>query len=88
MADMIDHLRQTDKEQIKEWFRQRAAIAQMLDARDGGRQPILISRHADELRRIERGYGDAQKPEDYLDSFGAYLRDYILTTYFNFERNY
>jgi type I restriction enzyme R subunit len=77
MADMINHLRQTDPQQLKEWFRQRAAIAQLLDARDGGRQPILISRHADELRRVERGYGNAQKPEDYLDSFGAYLRENI-----------
>ncbi|TBR56546.1 type I restriction-modification system endonuclease [Westiellopsis prolifica IICB1] len=77
MAEMINHLRQSDPQQLKEWFRQRSAIAQMLDARDGGRQPILISRHADELRRVERGYGNAQKPEDYLDSFGAYLRENI-----------
>ncbi|MBD2214702.1 type I restriction-modification system endonuclease [Nostoc linckia FACHB-104] len=77
MADMINHLRQTDPQQLKEWFKQRASIAQMLDARDGGRQPVLISRHADELRRVERGYGNAQKPEDYLDSFSAYLRENI-----------
>ncbi|MBD2211214.1 type I restriction-modification system endonuclease [Nostoc linckia FACHB-104] len=77
MAEMINHLRQTDPQQLKEWFKQRASIAQMLDARDGGRQPILISRHADELRRVERGYGNVQKPEDYLDSFSAYLRENI-----------
>ncbi len=77
IPEMINHLRQSDPRQVQEWFRQRAAIAQMLDARDGGRQPLLISRHADELRRVERGYGNAQKPEDYLDSFGAYLRDNI-----------
>ncbi|MBD2492418.1 type I restriction-modification system endonuclease [Aulosira sp. FACHB-615] len=77
ISEMIDHLRQTNPQQLKEWFKQRAAIAQMLDERDGGRQPILISRHADELRRVERGYGNAQKPEDYLDSFSAYLRENI-----------
>ncbi|MBD2415667.1 hypothetical protein H6H01_34135 [Nostoc calcicola FACHB-3891] len=77
IPEMINHLRQSDPRQIQEWFRQRSAIAQMLDARDGGRQPILISRHADELRRVERGYGNAQKPEDYLNSFGAYLRENI-----------
>ncbi|MEH2395632.1 MAG: type I restriction-modification system endonuclease [Nostoc sp.] len=77
IPEMINHLRQSDPRQVQEWFRQRAAIAQMLDARDGGRQPLLISRHADELRRVERGYGNAQKPEDYLDSFGAYLRENI-----------
>lgn len=77
IPEMINHLRQSNPQQVQEWFRQRAAIAQMLDARDGGRQPLLISRHADELRRVERGYGNAQKPEDYLDSFGAYLRENI-----------
>lgn len=77
MAEMINHLRQTDPQQLKEWFQQRAAIAQILDAKDGGRQPLLISHHTDELRRVERGYGNAQKPEDYLDSFGAYLRENI-----------
>jgi len=75
LPDTIAYLRQTDPMQLKQWFSDRAAIAQILDLRDGGTQPLLISRHADELRLVERGYGNAQKPEDYLDSFKAYLRD-------------
>ncbi len=34
---------------------------------------LIISDHEDELRRIESGYGDAKKPDDYLEAF----RDYI-----------
>lgn len=34
----------------------------------------LLSEHEDELRRVERGYGNAKKPEDYIESF----REYIL----------
>lgn len=34
---------------------------------------ILISDHADELRRVERGYGAATRPEDYLESFRAFV---------------
>ena len=75
LQEIVDYLRQTEPVQIKEWFRDRATIAQILDMRDGGRQPLLISRHADELLGVERGYGNAQKPEDYLDSFKAFLRD-------------
>ncbi|MDF5720235.1 MAG: type I restriction-modification system endonuclease [Rhizonema sp. PD37] len=75
IQDMINHLQQTEPLQLKQWFSERAAIAQMLDARDGGKQPLLISRHADELRRVERGYGNAQKPEDYLGSFKTFLQD-------------
>ncbi|MES1026601.1 type I restriction-modification system endonuclease [Gloeocapsa sp. BRSZ] len=75
LPDTIAYLRQTDPMQLKQWFSNRAEIAQILDLRDGGTQPLLISRHADELRLVERGYGNAQKPEDYLDGFKAYLRD-------------
>lgn len=75
LQQTINYLRQTDPLQLKQWFSNRATIAQILDLRDGGTQPLLISRHADELRKVERGYGNAAKPEDYLDSFKAYLRE-------------
>ncbi|BDI19042.1 hypothetical protein ANSO36C_48440 [Nostoc cf. commune SO-36] len=58
---------------MREWFRDKKAIAQILDRRDGGTQPILISHHQDELVSIERGYGSAARPEDYLESFRAFL---------------
>ncbi|MEO8350289.1 MAG: type I restriction-modification enzyme R subunit C-terminal domain-containing protein, partial [Chthoniobacteraceae bacterium] len=39
------------------------------------RPGVLISDHPDQLRGIERGYGESKKPEDYLDSFAAWIRD-------------
>lgn len=77
--EMIEHLRSSDPLQLKEWFSSRAAIAQILDLRDGGANPVLISHHADELRSVERGYGNAEKPQDYLDGFTAYLRENLNT---------
>lgn len=77
VEDMVEHLRQASPQEVKQWFAQRKAIAQMLDAKDGGRQPILISRHDDEVISIERGYGNAEKPEDYLDNFQTFLRENI-----------
>ncbi|NJO29224.1 MAG: type I restriction-modification system endonuclease, partial [Richelia sp. SL_2_1] len=77
LDDMVEHLRQASPEEVKQWFAQRKAIAQMLDAKDGGRQPILISRHNDEVISIERGYGNAEQPEDYLDNFQKFLRENI-----------
>ena len=38
-----------------------------------------ISHHADEVVAVTRGYGDAGKPEDFLDSFAAFVRDNINT---------
>src|SRR5438105_11285908 len=36
-----------------------------------------ISHHFDTLVGVTRGYGDAKKPGDFLDSFQAYVRDNI-----------
>ncbi|MBD2596528.1 type I restriction-modification system endonuclease [Nostoc spongiaeforme FACHB-130] len=73
LSNMVSHLKQSTHQQVREWWEQRKAIAQILDRRDGGTAPILVSRHADELVAIERGYGNAERPEDYLDSFRAFL---------------
>ncbi len=52
-------------------------LADFLDSlrKMGARPGILISDHPDKLRGVERGYGAAKKPEDYLDSFAAWIRD-------------
>lgn len=73
--DIAQHLQDSSPEDAAQWLRDRREIAQMLDRRDGGRAPILVSHHADQLRAIEQGYGEATRPEDYLESFEAFLRD-------------
>lgn len=75
LPEMTQHLKDSPPEAAVAWLQERRQIAQMLDQRDGGRTPILISHHPDELRRIEYGYGSASRPEDYLDSFEAFLRE-------------
>lgn len=77
VENLVEHLRQTQPMQLKQWFQERGEIARILDLRDGGTQPVLISHHPDELRRLEQGYGNAEQPQDYLDSFAAFLRDNI-----------
>lgn len=46
-----------------------------LDERTVGGSKILISEHEDQLRRVERGYGTATMPEDYLESFRKYIEE-------------
>jgi type I restriction enzyme R subunit len=38
-----------------------------------------ISRHPDRVREVTRGYGTASAPEDFLDSFTAFVRDNMDT---------
>ena len=40
-------------------------------------KPIVISTAEDELVSHERGYGEGQKPEDYLDSFAEFVKNNI-----------
>jgi len=63
------------------WFKDRAAIGPILDWQADGDNPryIPISPHADEVVAVTRGYGDAEKPEDFLDSFSAFVRDNVNT---------
>ncbi|MCH7413786.1 type I restriction-modification system endonuclease [Belliella sp. R4-6] len=37
--------------------------------------PTLVSEHDDMFLGIERGYGKAKKPEDYLDNFARFIQD-------------
>lgn len=77
--EVVQHLRQRSPGEAATWLKQRREIAEILDRRAGGSQPVLVSYHADELRRVERGYGVFEsgeaygRPEDYLDSFKRFI---------------
>lgn len=52
----------------------------MLQFLDENRErPVLqyISTHEDELKEVTRGYGNAAKPEDYLQSFGQFIPEFL-----------
>ncbi|KGB21573.1 Type I restriction-modification system, restriction subunit R [Acetobacter tropicalis] len=63
------------------WLKDRVAIGPILDWKDGNNNPryVPISHHADQVVAVSRGYGSATKPEDFLDSFTAFVRDNINT---------
>ncbi|MGQ4646401.1 type I restriction-modification system endonuclease [Lyngbya aestuarii] len=75
VEEMVKHLRELSPSEAAQWLQERREIAEMLDRRDGGMQRVLISRHPDMLRRVERGYGEAERPQDYLESFDQFLRE-------------
>ncbi|MGB7249055.1 MAG: type I restriction-modification system endonuclease [Phormidesmis sp.] len=79
--EVADYLKQCEALEAASWFKQRQQIAKLLDRQDGGGNPMLVSYHADELRRVEQGFGVAEdgteygKPEDYLESFAAFIEN-------------
>lgn len=65
--------------QVAAWLSSRSAVAPILDWQSDGENPrfVPISHHGDEVVAVTRGYGDAEKPEDFLDGFSAYVRDNV-----------
>ncbi|WP_201860152.1 type I restriction-modification system endonuclease [Microvirga soli] len=64
---------------LTEWAKARLGIGPILDWQSNGSTPtyIPISHHADEHIRTTRGYGSAKKPEDFLDSFTAFVKNNV-----------
>jgi type I restriction enzyme R subunit len=66
---------------VAAWLTSRSAIAPILDWQSDSENPrhVPISHHHDEIVAVTRGYGDADKPEDFLEGFAAFVRDNINT---------
>jgi len=75
-ADFITRLQQLPLVEARRWLGTITGLGQLLDAKwEGPAQPQFLSEHDDSLRSIERGYGEATRPEDYLEGFTAFVRD-------------
>ena len=75
-AAFISRLQQLPIAEARRWLGSINGLGELLDQRwQGPAQPQFLSEHDDELRSIERGYGDATRPEDYLEGFSAFVRD-------------
>ena len=72
----IERLQRLPEADARAWLGRIEGLGEMLDAQWEVRaQPQFLSDHDDELRSIERGYGEAKRPEDYLEGFSAFVRD-------------
>jgi len=59
------------------WFRNHSGIGEILDRKsDKAPDPIYISEHPDQLVSIERGYGQASKPKDFLEEFSKFIKSH------------
>jgi type I restriction enzyme, R subunit len=57
------------------WTRQQPELGAVLDWESPGTpRQLPIAPHPDEVIRVEQGYGNAERPEDYLESFADFVR--------------
>lgn len=70
-------LRESDAPTIRTFFAAHERLAPFLDGLPSPNpRRVFISEHEDALVGTERGYGEASRPEDYLEGFKRYLADH------------
>jgi type I restriction enzyme R subunit len=72
---LLDHLRQSSPRDIGQWFAQHPEVADILDEVRWRGTKFIVSEHEDEFLRVERGYGQATRPADYLESFRRFITE-------------
>lgn len=76
-AATLERFRTAPLAELTAWVRDRPGLGLILDwnPEAGQGQWLPISHHPDRVIAVTRGYGQGQKPADFLDSFAAYIRD-------------
>jgi len=59
------------------WLAEHQALVRFLDAARPPAGKVFVSDHEDEVLNVDRGYGDYDKPEDYLEAFSSYLAEHL-----------
>lgn len=76
----VGKLRKMSAQEIADWFVHNPGLSEILDRKgEGSAAPVLLSEHEDSLHSVERGYGKATKPEDYLREFTEFIRSHVNT---------
>jgi type I restriction enzyme R subunit len=78
----LKRLLQTKPAELSKWLSSRAGIGPILDWQGDGDAPprfMPISHQPDTVLEVSRGYGEAKKPEDFLDGFRDYVRANVNT---------
>jgi type I restriction enzyme R subunit len=72
----LGRLRNEPPTETAEWVKARPHIGRILDWSADGTGPsyVAVSHHLDQVVSVTRGYGDNEKPEDFLDGFTNFIR--------------
>ena len=74
--EFAQELKDMKLEEVAQWFISHPGLGELLDMKvtgGAGTKPIVISGHEDEITDITHGYGDGQKPDDYLKAFKDFV---------------
>lgn len=76
-TEFAKELKAMPLEKVAEWFTNNPSLGEILDQKipgnDGFKPPVLIHEGEDEVTHTTTGYGEGQKPEDYLNAFKDFV---------------
>ena len=76
----LEFIKETTPQKVATWFIDHPELGELLDRKtSGGTSYLFISEHDDEIVEITRGFGNEQKPEDYLVSFSEFIKKNATT---------
>lgn len=77
-AEFANKLKAMPVADVASWFISNPQLGEILDRKSpaGVRRQLLLSDHEDSFKRVERGYGKAAKPEDYINEFKAFIQSH------------
>lgn len=73
--EFIEMLKTIDGEHAAEFAASYKGLWKFLDEKVYQPKVQFVSEHQDEFRGIERGYGKATKPEDYIENFKSFIEE-------------
>ncbi|MFB3386653.1 type I restriction-modification system endonuclease [Flavobacterium sp. LAR06] len=73
--EFIENLLEIEDNNIKKVLANYASLWDFLDKKIYQPKMQLVSEHLDEVTGIERGYGKAEKPEDYIKGFKKFIEE-------------
>ena len=75
--EFVRKVRALPLNELAKWFAQHPDLGEILDRKhEGNGQGMYVADHPDQLKNVERGYGKASRPEDYLKEFKAFIESH------------
>lgn len=76
-AEFAKEIKAMPLEKVAEWFTRHPGLGELLDQKltkgGGFKPPMVIHEGDDEVTQTTTGYGEGQKPEDYLNAFKDFV---------------
>ena len=75
IKDFITEMKRLSVQEVADWFLGHQYLGEILDRRqDTQPRQMFVADHSDAMVGVNRGYGNAKKPEDYIESFTEFIQ--------------